>query len=444
MRTADKNMEDSNARKYPDAILAEGHTISRDTRRTGLNNNVLVLGPSGSGKTRHVLKPNLLQMGSGFLVLDTKGTLCREVGPLLAQHGYDVQRVNFADLTESVRGREDDPQAVGYNPLTRIRRDHKTGLPNQQDILSVSKAICPTEIANDPFWDNAAANYLSCCIAYTLEELPEHERHLGSAVRLAEELATGGLERLMGELEITRPGSYALSLWRRVKIMLNADKNHSTVMLVLFEKLMCLAFDAALELYTMGRQVDFARMGHERAALFVTVSDVDHSLDPLTSLFVTQAIRELVREADHSPGGRLPVPVHLLLDDFSNLTIPDFVDAIAVQRSREIWCTVLLQTVSQLERRYGRAGAQAIVGNCDSQLVLGFQDMETASWYADRANRPASSLLETPLENSWLFVRGRTGKEVRRYQIEWHPLYEEMLDAQEHTFAAAEMGPLIA
>ena len=252
MRTADKNMEDSNARKYPDAILAEGHTISRDTRRTGLNNNVLVLGPSGSGKTRHVLKPNLLQMGSSFLVLDTKGTLCREVGPLLAQHGYDVQRVNFADLTESVRGRGDDPQAVGYNPLTRIRRDLKTGLPNQQDILSVSKAICPTEIANDPFWDNAAANYLSCCIAYTLEELPERERHLGSAVRLAEELDTGGLERLMGELEITRPGSYALSLWRRVKIMLNADKNHSTVMLVLFEKLMCLAFDAALELYTMG------------------------------------------------------------------------------------------------------------------------------------------------------------------------------------------------
>lgn len=171
-------------------------------------------------------------------------------------------------------------------------------------------------------------------------------------------------------------------------------------------------------------------MGHERVALFVTVSDVDHSLDPLTSLFVTQAIRELVREADHSPGGRLPVPVHLLLDDFSNLTIPDFVDAIAVLRSREIWCTALLQTVSQLERRYGRAGAQAIVGNCDSQLVLGFQDTETASWYADRANRPASSLLETPLENSWLFVRGRGGEEVRRYQIEWHPLYEEMLDAQ--------------
>ena len=118
-----------------------------------------------------------------------------------------------------------------------------------------------------------------------------------------------------------------------------------------------------------------------------------------------------------------------MLDDFSNLTIPDFTEAIAVLRSREIWCTVLLQTVSQLVWRYGEAGAATIMGNCDAQLVLAFQDAETAARYADRADRLPSTLLATPLDRSWLFVRGRPGEEVRRCRLEGHPRYREMLEA---------------
>lgn len=405
-------------------ILADGRTLSCDTRSTGLNNNLLVLGPSGSGKTRHVLKPNLLQMGSSFLVIDTKGVLCREVGPVLSLHGYDVQSVDFSDLARGVEGRAKG--AVGYNPLRHVRRDVSTGRPNQQDVISVASALCPPENSDDPFWDRAAANYLSLCIAYVLEELPEEERHLGSVVRLAQEMGGEAFERLMGELEVTNPSCFALDVWRRIAPTRLSDKTHASVLAILAEKVMCLAFDSATELYRMPRQVDFARMGHERVALFVTVSDVDHSLSPLTDLFVTQAIQGLMREADACPGGRLPVPVRLMLDDFSNLSIPGFADAIAVLRSREIWCTLLLQTVSQLVRRYGEAGAETIVGNCDSQLVLAFQDARTAAMYADRADRLPASLLATPIDRSWLFVRGRRGEEVRRYELESHPLYEEM------------------
>lgn len=110
-------------------ILAQAHTLSCDTRQTGLNNNMLVIGPSGAGKTRNVLKPNLLQMNASYIVLDTKGTLCCEVGPVLAAHGYRVQRLNFADLDDTATMPKDVEQC-GYNPLNHIRRT-KDGKPNQ-------------------------------------------------------------------------------------------------------------------------------------------------------------------------------------------------------------------------------------------------------------------------------------------------------------------------
>ena len=97
-----------------------------------------------------------------------------------------------------------------------------------------------------------------------------------------------------------------------------------------------------------------------------------------------------MHEADRCPGGMLPFPVRFLLDDFSNLSIPNFADTLAVIRSREIWCTILVQSVAQLNSKYGPEDAASILGNCDEQLVLAFQDMQTATIFADRANKPAS------------------------------------------------------
>ena len=130
-------------------ILAKDRTLSCDTRQTGLNNNALVIGPSGADKTRNVLKPNLLQMNASYIVLDTKGKLCREVGPVLTAHGYRVQCLNFADLN-TVPALAPGIERCGYNPLRHIRRK-ADGRPNQQDILSVAKAICPIEDNNQPF-----------------------------------------------------------------------------------------------------------------------------------------------------------------------------------------------------------------------------------------------------------------------------------------------------
>ena len=422
-----------------ESILADGRTLGTDTWATGRNNNMLVLGPSGAGKTRHVLVPNLLQMGASFVVLDTKGTLHAEVGPVLAAHGYRVQNLNFANLSQggTGAGTAGIGDAAGYNPLSHLRRSATERVPltgnarpNQQDVLSVANALCPIEDTNQPFWDRAAANYLACLIAYVLEQLPTEEQTLASVIRLVECMGDNKTWKLLDDLEELDPGSYALALYRRAEATKDADRMHASILGILAEKLMCLGFDSATALYRNPNQVDFALLGHEPIALFVTVSDVDHSLTPLTNLFIIQAFQALTREADACEGGRLPHPVRLFLDDFSNLRIPDFTDLIAVVRSREIWCTLLAQTVSQLEERYGAAGAATIVGNCDVQLVLAFQDAQTARAYQVRANRSPAALMATPLDRSWLFVRGRPAEEVRRYDVTTHPFYQEMTEAQ--------------
>lgn len=400
-------------------ILAADRTLPTDTWESGVNNNLLVLGPSGAGKTRHVLVPNLLQMDASVIVLDVKGTLCRKLGGTLAAHGYEVQNLNFSDL--AVTG----AHTVGYNPLAYVRRDAQ-GRPNQQDIISIAHALCPVEDSQDPFWEHAAANYLACFIAYTLEMLPEEEHTLESVLRLSEAMNDGTASILLERLEEVAPESFACRLYRRAAATQTADKMHASILGIIAEKVMCLGFDAAVAMYRRERQVDFARMSHERVALFVTVSDIDRSLAPLTDLFITQAFRTLCREADAAPEGRLERPVRFYLDDFSNLRVPGFEDLIATIRSREIWCTILCQTATQIEQRYGAEGAAAIIGNCDAQLVLSFQDAQTARAFADRANKPASALLATPPESSWLFVRGRPAELVRRYDVTEHPRYAEL------------------
>lgn len=244
-------------------------------------------------------------------------------------------------------------------------------------------------------------------------------------------MGDGAAQTLLAELSETNPGSFARALYDRQKATEGSPATHSSVLGVLSEKIRYLGFDTALTMYDHPRQVDIARMGHEPVALFVTVSDIDHSLKPLTNLFVSQALQALMHEADRCPGGMLPFPVRFLLDDFSNLSIPNFADTLAVIRSREIWCTILVQSVVQLNSKYGPEDAASILGNCDEQLVLAFQDMQTATIFADRANKPASRLFSTPPDRAWLFVRGRGAEEVERCPIEDHPLYNEMVELAE-------------
>ena len=397
-----------------ESILAEGVALSNDTWTTGLNCNQLVLGPSGSGKTRNFLKPNLLQANASYLTLDTKGLLAREVGPTLERLGYEVQVIDFASVGGS----------VGYNPLDHILVDTATGQPSERDVISVARALCPVENGHEPFWDHAAANYLVCFIAYVLEAFPRELQTMDKVVEVFEEFSdVKRFESSFDKLGSASPHCLAYRNYQRIKSTFAAEKMHASIMGIIAEKLMCLSFAEAQAVFSNERRVDFASMGHRRAALFVSVSDTDDSLAPLTSLFVTQAIQGLIREADACEGGMLPVPVRLFLDDFSNLRVPSFDKVVSVTRSREVWCTVLCQSVAQLQGLYGYEGAETIMGNCDAQLVLSFQDNSTTSAYAAVAGRTPDTLRATPLDRGWLFVRGKKPQMVTKFDVTRHANY---------------------
>lgn len=422
----DKGM-DPRAAYAGELILTSGRTESMDSWATGLNNNVLVLGCSGSGKTRNFLKPNLLQCQGSYVVLDSKGRLFHETAPYLRAHGYVVDCLDFTTMEGT----------IGYDPLHHVR--WRRGRPLAQDIIAIASALFPRDqMGDDPFWASAAANYVASYIAYVFEALPDREWNMASVVSVYEQACEGTIEQLFCDLRRQDPESYAVSLYRRARSTARAEKMHSSIMGIIAANLMPLTFDGALASFRKPEQIDFCDLGRERRVLFVTMDDMDRSLAPLTSLFVRQAFSSLCDFADAScEGGRLPVPVRFLLDDFANLTLPGFDDVLSVVRSREISCTVVCQTVSQLEARYGEAQANSIIGNCDRHLVLGFQDERTARYFALRANKTPATLLETPAGKWWLFERGRRGACEPAYELERHPGYGELAGHAEASVLAS-------
>lgn len=416
--------ENSRAAYAGELILTSTRSESMDSWATGLNNNVLVLGCSGSGKTRNFLKPNLLQCEGSYVVLDSKGRLFREMGPCLSARGYTVDCLDFTTMEGT----------IGYDPLHHVR--WRNGRPLAQDIISIASALFPrSEMGDDPFWAGAAANYVASYIAYVFEALPDREWNMASVVSVYEQACEGNAEALFSDLSRQDPESYAVSLYRRAKSTARAEKMHSSIMGIIAANLMPLTFDGALASFRKVDQIDFCDLGRERRVLFVTMDDMDRSLAPLTSLFIRQAFSSLCDFADAKcEDGRLPVPVRFMLDDFANLTLPDFDDVLSVIRSREISCTIICQTVSQLEARYNQAVANSIIGNCDRHLVLGFQDERTARYFSLRANKTATTLLETPADNWWLFERGHRGVCEPGYKIEEHPGYFDLGEVGEPTW----------
>lgn len=398
-------------------ILADGVQVSNDTWATGLANHDLIIGPTGGGKTRSYVLPNLLSSQESFVVTDSKGTLRRQVGGILERRGFQVLELDFTDLLHS---------PWGYNPLRFIRYDDERESWNEQDIITVAAALVPVEDHTQPFWEYAARNLLEALVGYTLECLPAEEHDLTSVVRLFAEAETGVLDELMRELCTIDPDGFVAMRWRSLQTCRRADKMYGSVLGILAQKISNFSFSGAQEMFINPNQVDFATISHTPTAVFIRVSDNDFSLANLTSLFYTQALQILMAEADKQSDNRLKVPVRLYLDDFANLLVPDMDKIISVIRSREISVSIAIQSITQLEGLYGHAKAMTIIDNCDHLLYLGGQSVETARFIGVKANKPVSTILNMPLDRAWLFERGSTPREVKKYDLTRHPLYRQL------------------
>lgn len=402
-------------------ILAAGQRINNDTRKTGINNNDLIIGPSGAGKTRSYVKPNLMQCEESVIVADTKGSLIQEVGPLMKKRGYNVINIDFTDMLGS----------YGYNPLDYIRRNEQTGRYSEKDIMTVAACLSPLTNMKDPFWEKSARMYIACLVGYVLECLPEEEHTLEYVQKLYAEMDTDNFDLLLEELGLENPDSFAFKKYQMFRSAKNVRTTYECVRMFIAEKLDTLTYDGPLQLYKNPERVRFENLGREKTAVFLTISDTDRSMDTLASLFYTQAFQALCESADKNyPDHRLPVPVRLILDDFAtNVKIPDFDNIISVIRSREIYVSVILQSLSQLNALYDEQRAKTILNNCDNCLYLGGQDVDTAQYISFKANRTVDSILNMPLGEAYLFTRGSLPKKVQKFEIKSHELYKELPEA---------------
>lgn len=406
-------------------ILAQGVETSNDTWVSGRNNNDLIVGPSGSGKTRGYVIPNILQANESMIITDTKHSLRQQTGPILERQGYQVCEIDLTDCIHS---------PWGYNPLSFIRHDADRGTYNEQDIITATAVLAPITNGHDKFWDLITQNFIESLIGYTLEFLPHKEHNMTTVVKLFREMGTGRLDKLMDEAIKIDPNSFAAIRYQMFETCHSAEKMHASVMGIASEKLSPLTFAGVKTLFDNPRQIDFSEMGRRKTALFLNISDVDRSMDRLAALLYSQAQQCLINEADQRPEKRLTVPVRLILDDFAaSAVIPDFDKIISVVRSREISCSIIVQSLSQLEALYGYNRATTIINNCDNMLYLGGGDVETARYFATKANKSIHTILDMPLDAAYLFQRGLPARQVQKYDLTQHPNYHELTDA--HTAA---------
>lgn len=400
-------------------ILAQDKYINNDTWQTGINNNDLIIGVSGAGKTRSYVIPNILHSNESMIIVDTKNSLSKKLTPYLKNKGYTVWNLNFARTEQS---------EMGYNPLHFIERYPNEKYPyNTQDIEMLCQFLCPIETLKDPFWDYAARMYMATMISYVLEALPENEKNLGSVAKIQNTMGNKVFEKLMNEWEAACPESYAVRKWHLFKDTGSADKTHASTQMIVGEKLSSFSSNGMIKLFSNPKQIDFRYMSEHKTVLFVNVSDSDRSCDRLLNILYSQALHALCACADEAEDGRLQIPVRLILDDFAaNATIPDFDKIISVVRSREIYISIILQSLTQLDAMYGSDCAKTIINNCDSCLYLGGQDVETARYIGAKANKTTDTILNMPINTALLFVRGQRAQQVTKYCVEADPLYRKL------------------
>ena len=397
--------------KKDEMIVAKDIYYDLNDIKTQLNNNVMVVGGSGCGKTRSIVCPNILQATGSYIIADPKGNLYDKYADYLYKKGYEVKIVNFTDPSKSAH----------YNFLDFIR--------NTQDVLKIAhmltysdqNGICRTP---DPFWDEATELLYQSLIAYLCFHRPEKDRTLESIFKL---IASGrvpednsdaesALDVIMNE--IGRRNSRDFAYKQYLKYRTGAGKTIRSILITANTKLG--AFDTVELNRMMGRsEIDFARIGRQKTAIFVVVSDTDRSMDTQANIFFTQAMNELCLYADtECSDQRLPVPVRFILDDFAtNCKIVDFPRMISSIRSRGISVMLLLQAEGQLRSSYGN-DAPTIISNCDTYVYLGGNDPDTANAIAIRCDLPLRKILYMPVGTNWIFRRGQLPVNGRNFVLE--------------------------
>jgi len=372
------------------------------------NKNVLVIGGSGSGKTRFYVKPNLMQMHSSYCVTDPKGTIVLECGKMLEDNGYEIKILNTINFKKSMK----------YNPFAYLR--------SEKDILKLVQTIIANtkgegEKAGEDFWVKAEKLYYTALIGYIFYEAPREEKNFAtlldmidaSEVREDDETYMNPIDRLFEALEKKEPTHFAVKQYKKYKLA--AGKTAKSILISCGARLAPFDIQELRDLMKED-ELELDTLGDRKTALFVIISDTDDTFNFVVSIMYSQLFNLLCDKADDVYGGRLPVHVRCLLDEFANIgLIPKFEKLIATIRSREISASIILQAQSQLKAIY-KDNADTIVGNCDSTLFLGGKEKTTLKELSETLGKETIDLYNTSEtrsnQKSFGLNYQKTGKEL--------------------------------
>ncbi len=362
-------------RKYADKhfennkLFTQHFRMGLDTHKHRRTLHTAVIGGSGAGKTLFFAKPNLCQANTSFVVLDPKGELLRDTGHLLEKKGYEIRVLDLLNMEKS----------FCYNPFVYLRDDNDV----QRLVTNLFKSTTPKDSkSNDPFWDTAASMLLMAFILYLKYEAPPEEQNFtmvmellrAAEVREEDEEYQSPVDELFDRLEMKQPDHIAVKYYRDYRS--GSAKTLKSIQITLAARLEKFNL-RSLTALTATDELDLPSLGEKKVALFALIPDNDTSFNFLVSILYTQIFQQLFHLADHKYGGGLPVPVHFLMDEFANVSLPDDFDKLlATMRSRNISVSIILQNIAQLKALFEKQW-ESILGNCDELLYLGGNEAST-------------------------------------------------------------------
>lgn len=383
-------------------ILTEHVKMSLDTYRFQKNLLEIVIGGSGAGKTRYFIKPNLMQANCSYIITDPKGEILRDVGPLLVEMGYVVK---VFDLIEPSR-------SDGYNPFAYLRDD--------KDVLvlirNLIKNTTPKNAnSNDPFWEKSETALDTALMLYLLHEAPEDEQTFEmitymlecAGVKEDDDEYQSAVDLLFNALEQIDPDALAL---RQYKIFKQAEGRTAKSILVTAAVRLAPFTLSSIKRITQRDELELDKLGERKQAVFCVIPDSDDTFNFLVGMLYTQAFQTLYYQADKIHGGRLPVPVRLLMDEFANVALPDSYSRLqSTMRSRSISSVIVLQSIGQLKALF-KDDWENIIGSADSLLYLGGNDYATFEYISKLLGK---STLDTTTHGQ---SKGRNGSSSINYQ----------------------------
>lgn len=394
-------------------ILTQNVSVGLDSRRHRRNLNTLICGGSGAGKTRFFAKPNLCQTNSSYVVLDPKGELLRDTGNLLLAKGYDIKVLDLINMEKS----------HCYNPFVYLRSDNDI----QRLVTNLFKNTTPKgSQSQDPFWDQAATMLLLALIFYLHYEAPPEEQNFpmvmemirAGEVREDDETYKSALDILFERLEMRNPEHIALKYYRSYHS--GSGKTLKSIQITLISRLEKFNLESLASI-TQNDELELWSIGEKKTAVFAIIPDNDSSFSFLVGMLYTQLFQQLYYQADVIHGGRLPVHVHFLMDEFANVALPDEFDKLlSTIRSREISVSIIIQNLAQLKALFEKQW-ESIVGNCDEFLYLGGNEQSTHEYVSKLLGK------ETIDTNTYGQSKGRNGS----YSTNWQLAGRELMTPDE-------------